>query len=249
MLRLYHILLAAIVLMVLTPFGIKHVLSNLSLNQKTPSTTPTRIQSAQTTATNTQSEGNIWKNVLGKTAAPLGWTVDACEGNAPLLCVSSNGKVLGTVEMTVYPLEKEPNFQKILANSGIPVDAKVDYQNPKYQTELASALQLWVSDHYGALEKDRRDEYRDRTVFSPKPLQTVEVGKLKGMRYGFTGLKKQGGVHEDHLGYVAFDGKALYVITTSFDRASATGNFKQLENFSAFEPFLSPTVKSLNLPK
>jgi hypothetical protein len=253
MLRLYHVLLAAIVLVVLTPFGIKHVFSNLAVNQKSQPTSPTQVSTSQnqpqTTATNTQPEGNIWKSVLGKTAAPLGWRVDPCEGNAPLLCVSSNGKTLGTVEIGVYPLEKQPNFQKMLAKSGIPVDTKLDYQNPKYQTQLASALNLWVSEHYGALEKDRRGEYGNNIVFSAKPPQIAAVGKLPGMRYGFTGLKKQGGVHEDHLGYVTFDGKALYVITTAFDTASTTGKFDKLEDFSTFEPFLSPTIRSLNLPR
>ncbi|WP_017315524.1 hypothetical protein [Mastigocladopsis repens] len=255
MLRLYHILLGAILLSVLTPVGfVKYALPYLSSNNKLQPSSVAQANAgqkqAQTTSGNSQpNEGNIWKSILGKTAAPYGWRVAACDGNAPLLCVSSNRKILGTVEMGVYPLENQPNFQQMLAKAGIPPSSKVDYQSPKYQTQLASALKLWVSDHYSSLEKDRRGVYGDRIVFSAQSPQQVPFGKLQGMRYGFSGIKRGGGLHEQHLGYVAFDGKALYVITTAFDPASETGKFEKLGNFQTFEPYLSTNVKGLSLPK
>lgn len=253
MLRLYHVLIAALLLAVLTPLGIQHVLSKFSSNQK-PQTPAVQVSADQkqqaSTASNTQpTEGNIWKSILGTTSAPSDWKVAACEGNAPLLCVSSNGKVVGTVEMGVYPLQKQPNFQKMLAQSGIPTDEKVDYQSPKYQTQLSSALKLWVSEHYSVLANDRKGSYGNNIVFSAQVPQKAEVGKLQGMRYGFAGVKRQGGVQEEHRGYVGFDGKALYVVTTAFDTASNTGKFDTLDNFRTFEPHLGTTIKGLKLPR
>ncbi|ARV60672.1 hypothetical protein BZZ01_20475 [Nostocales cyanobacterium HT-58-2] len=258
MLRLYHVLLGVILLAVLTPLGfVKYALPYLSSNnssnnklQLTQAQANTAQKQTQTTSSNLQpNEGNIWKNILGKTAVPPGWRVAACDGNTPLLCVSSDKKILGTVEMGVYPLENLPNFQQMLNKAGISPNFNVNYQSPSYQTQLASALKLWVADHYGVLEKDRRNVYGDSIVFSAQSPQQAPVGKLQGMRYGFSGIKRKGGLQEQHLGYVAFDGKALYVITTAFDPASETGKFDQLENFQRFEPFLFITVQGMNLPR
>lgn len=252
MLRLYHVLLGVILLVVFTPLGfVKYALPYLSSNNKlqpTPGQANAAQKQPQTTSTNPQpNQGNIWKSILGKTSAPPGWRVAACDGNAPLLCVSSNRKILGTVEVGVHPLEKQPNFQQMLAKAGIPPSSNIDYQSPKYQTQLATALKLWVSDYYSVLEKDRRGVYGDHIVFSTQPPQQVAVGKLQGMRYEFSGIKPKGGVQEQHLGYVAFDGKALYVMTTAFDPASETAKFEKLENFQRFEPYLSTTVKDIKL--
>jgi hypothetical protein len=254
MLRLYHVLLGVILLVVFTPLGfVKYALPYLSSNnqsQPSPGQANAAQKQPQTTSSNSQpNQGNIWKSILGQTSAPPGWRVAACDGNAPLLCVSSNKNILGTVEMGVYPLENQPNFQQILAKAGIAPSSNVDYQKPQYQNQLATALKLWVADHYSIFEKDRRGVYSDRIIFSAQSPQQVSVGKLQGMRYRFLGIQQKGGIQEQHLGYVAFDGKALYVMTTAFDPASETGKFDKLENFQRFEPFLSATVKEVNLPK
>ncbi|MUG95430.1 hypothetical protein F7734_24935 [Scytonema sp. UIC 10036] len=245
MLRLYHVLLGALVVSVLTPLGLIQAFSKFSAAHK--SQQPAVVQGSAANSQATQ--GNIWKTILGKTSAPSGWSVSPCEGTAPLLCVSSQEKVLGTVEMGVYPLDKLPNFQKMLVQVGIPANSKIDYQDPKNQNQVTSALKLWTSEHYSVLAKDRKGEYSNKITFSSQPPQTVQVGKLKGVYYGFAGLKKQGGSHEEHRGYVAFDGKALYVITTAFDTASATGKFDKVENFRNFEPHMPVIVQGVKLPK
>lgn len=254
MLRLYHVLLGVILLVVFTPLGfVKYALPYLSSNNKSqpsPEQANAAQKQPQTTSNNSQpNQGNIWKSILGKTSAPPGWQVAACDGNAPVLCVSSNKNILGTVEIGIYPLEKQTNFQQMLAKAGIPPSSNVDYQKPNYQNQLATALKLWVAEHYNILEKDRRHLYSDRIIFSAQSPQEVPIGKLQGMRYRFLGIQQKGGIQEQHLGYVAFDGKALYVITTAFDLGSETGKFHELENFQRFEPFLSATVKEVNLPR
>ncbi|KYC39743.1 hypothetical protein WA1_30120 [Scytonema hofmannii PCC 7110] len=245
MLRLYHVLLGALVVSVLTPLGLIQALSKFSVNRK--SVQPPVVQASAANSQPTQ--GNIWKTILGKTSAPSGWSVSPCEGTAPLLCISSQEKVLGTVEMGVYALDKLPNFQKMLLQAGIPENSKIDYQEEKNQNQVTSALKLWTSDQYSILAKDRQGEYGNKITFSSQSPQTVQVGPLKGVYYGFAGLKKQGGSHEEHRGFVAFDGKTLYVITTSFDTASTTGKFENLENFRNFEPHLPVIVQGVNLIK
>lgn len=251
MLRVYHLVIG-LILLILTPIVIKFVHPNSPTDKL--QTNPVRQPQPVATLTKSNSaskptEGNIWKTVLGKTATPPGWKVAPCEGNAPLLCVFSQGKVLGTVEMQVYPLANQPNFQKMLVAAGISPGAKVDLQSPNYQTQLLTALNAWVADHYAILSKDRQTAYGDRISFSPLPPQQVPFGMLHGMRYGFTGIKKGGEVYEQNLGYVAFDGASLYVIQTAFDPAAKTGKFEKVENFEPFESYLGAIVADLRLPK
>ena len=98
------------------------------------------------------------------------------------------------------------------------------------------------------LRKTVRAEYGKEITFSAYPPQPVPIGKLQGIRYGFAGLKEQGGVKEQHIGHVAFDGSKLYVITTAFDPGTQTGKFEQLENLAIFQPYLYAIASDLRLP-
>jgi hypothetical protein len=240
MLRLYHLLLGSI-LVVSVPLGAKFILPQFSLPKAVKPPTVAKLSNPK--------EGNIWQKILGNTAAPTNWQVAACEGNAPLLCISSKGERLGTVEINVYPLANNEDFQKKLVAAGIIPGSQPDYQNPKYQTQVLSALKAWVTDHYAAFEKDRQTEYGREITFSSYPPQQVPIGKLQGMRYGFAGLKQKGGVQEQHIGHVAFDGTKIYVITTAFDTGTQTGKFDKLENLAIFQPYLYAIAADLRLPQ
>jgi hypothetical protein len=239
MLRLYHLLLGSIFL-VLIPLGAKFVLPQFS--------PPKVVKPLALGKLANPNEGNIWQKILGNTAAPANWQVAACEGNAPLLCVSSKGKRLGTVEINVYPLANNEDFRKKLVAAGIPTGSQVDYKSSKYQTQVLPALKAWVTDHYAAFAKDRQGKYGKQITFSSYPPQPVPVGKLQGIRYGFAELNQQGGVQEQHIGHVAFDGSKLYVITTAFDTGTQTGKFEKLENLAIFQPYLYAIAADLRLP-
>ncbi|MFN6539449.1 MAG: hypothetical protein RM021_024280 [Nostoc sp. EkiNYC01] len=239
MLRLYHLLLG-IILLLFIPVGAKFFLPQFSAKKAPNPPAVTKHPNSD--------EGNIWQKILGNTAAPTNWQVGACNGNAPLLCVSSKGEILGTVEMKVYPLEKIQDFQKKLVAAGIPTGSQADYQNSKYQTQVLTALKAWVADNYATFTKDRERKYGREIIFSDYPVQTVAIGKLQGIRYGFAGLNQKGGVKEQHIGHVAFDGTKLYVITTAFDADTQTGKFDKLENLAIFQPYLYAIAADLRLP-
>jgi hypothetical protein len=239
MLRLYHLLLGSI-LLVSIPLGAKFILPQFSPPKVVKPPIGAKLPNSN--------EGNLWKKILGNTAAPTNWQVVACEGNAPLLCVSSKGKLLGTVEINVYSLANNDDFRKKLVANGISFSSQVDYQSSKYQTQILPVLKAWVTDHYAAFAKDRQTEYGKEITFSAYPPQPVPIGKLQGIRYGFAGLKQQGGVQEQHIGHVAFDGSKLYVITTAFDTGTQTGKFEKLENLAIFQPYLYAIAADLRLP-
>ncbi|TVP60298.1 MAG: hypothetical protein EA343_17750 [Nodularia sp. (in: Bacteria)] len=252
MLRVYHLFLGAIVL-ALTPVGVKTILPRFSAEVvENPSSVAmtTKSNSPQTTPSTTGNpiEENIWHKILGQTPTPNGWEIAPCEGNAPLLCVSSQGERLGTVEIGVYPVKNNPNFQKNLADAGIPLDTQVDYQSPESQKKLLTALKAWVADLNATFVRDRQNTYKNKIVFSVYPTQQAPVGQLQGIRYGFVGIKPEGGVQEQHISHVAFDGKTMYVITTAFDPGSIKGKFDELENLAIFQPYFSAIASDLNLP-
>ena len=247
MLRVYHLLLGT-VLLVLMPVGAKFVLPQFfstKVAQSHAVATPTPTTPA---ITSNVIGGNIWQRVLGKNiATPNGWQVAPCQGNAPLLCVSFKREILGTVEIRVYPVKKNPDFQKNLVAASIPLGEKADYQSSEYQTQVLKALKGWVAERYASLAKDRQSAYGDKIAFSAYPPQQVSLGKLQGIRYGFAGLKQEGGVQEQHICHVAYDGTALYVITTAFDPRAVTGKFNKLENLAVFQPYLYAIADDLNL--
>ncbi|MEH2457503.1 hypothetical protein [Nostoc sp.] len=239
MLRLYHLLIGSI-LLVSIPLAVKFLLPQFS--------PPNAVKPPTVAKLPNPNEGNIWQKILGNTPAPTNWQVAACKGNAPLLCVSSKGKLLGTVEINVYSLANDEDFQKKLVAAGIPPGNKMDYQSDKYQTQVLAALKAWVADHYAAFAKDRQGEYGKEILFSAYPPEPVPVGKLQGIHYGFAGLKQKGGVQEQYISDVAFDGSKLYVITTAFDPSTQTGKFEKLENLAIFQPYLYAIASDLRLP-
>ncbi|MGD1910313.1 MAG: hypothetical protein ACFB2X_05500 [Rivularia sp. (in: cyanobacteria)] len=247
MLRLYHVLLG----LILIPIGVTTAASYFSEDKKsepssvktpTPTTTLVSAKSNQT---------NIWSNLIEETPLPPGWKINPCENNNAMLCVSANGKPIGTVEIGIFPLETQLSFQKMLINAGVPPNSDINYQSPKYFTQIATALNSWVTNQYNLLSKNhsKKTKTKDSILFSPYPPQKARVGKLSGVRYGFAALKQKGGVHEHHISYIAFDGKALYLIKTAFEPTSSTGNFEKLENLSVFQPYLNAVVANLKLPK
>ncbi|WP_392533028.1 hypothetical protein [Nostoc sp. C117] len=239
MLRLYHLLLGSI-LLVSIPVGAKFIFPQFS---------PTKAPKPPAIAKSSNpSEENIWQKILGNTYAPTNWQVVACKGSTLLLCVSSRGQLLGTVEINIYPLTNNQDFQKRLIAAGIPTGSQIDYQNSNYQSEVLTALKAWVADKYTTFAKDRQSRYGKEIIFSSYPVQLAPVGKLQGIRYGFAGLKQQGGIQEQYIGHVAFDGTKLYVITTAFDPATQTGKFEKLENLAIFQPYLYAIAADLHLP-
>ncbi|AFY41558.1 hypothetical protein [Nostoc sp. PCC 7107] len=251
MLRVYHIFIAALLLL-LMPLGAKFILpyfSGTKVEQKnqlapTPKTSP-QVPSGETT---NSKAGNVWQKVLSKNiVVPNGWQVVPCAGTEPLLCVSAKSEVLGTLEMSVSQVSKNPNFQKHLADAGISFGTKLDYKNSSNQSKVLAALKAWSGDYYTALSKDRQKGNGNKIIFSTHPLENISVGKLPGIRYGFTGINAEGGLQEQYISYAAFDGNALYIISTAFDPNAVKGKFEKLENLVIFQPYLDAIAENLNL--
>jgi hypothetical protein len=246
MLRVYHLLIGG-VLLIIVPVGARFVLPQFS-EDKTTTPTP-NVTSTSTTQTKPKVKSeNIWQKILGDTSVPDGWQVAPCQENGALLCVSAQGQRLGTVEIQTYPVSNNPEFQKHLQESGIPFGSPVNYQNQEDRVKVIRALQGWVADFYTNLTKNPPGADSGKVIVSTYPPQQVTIGKLPGIRYGFVALKTDGGVQQQHIGHVTYDGTKLYVITTSFAPGAGGGKFAKLENLAVFQPYLYAIAQNLNLP-
>lgn len=245
MLRVYHLLIGA-ALLIIVPVGARFVLPQFS-EEKTTATPSVTSTSTTQTKPKVKAE-NIWQKILGDTSVPDGWQVAPCQENGALLCVSSQGKRLGTVEIQTYPVKNNPEFQKYLQESGIPLGSQLNYQNQEDQVKVITALQGWVADFYTNLTKNPPSADSGQVIVSTYPLQQVTIGKLPGIRYGFVALKTDGGVQQQQIGHVAYDGTKLYVITTSFAPGAGGGKFAKLDNLAVFQPYLYAIAQNLNLP-
>ncbi|MBW4471804.1 MAG: hypothetical protein KME45_15540 [Stenomitos rutilans HA7619-LM2] len=193
-------------------------------------------------------ETNIWTRALGTTKMPSPWRVAPCDSKskAPLLCVYDQKTLVGTVEMGTFLLSSRADLKQKLTDAGIP--AKANYADPQYRSRVLTALRAWVDDYYTTFRTDRASAYGKTITFTTQPPTQVTIGKLTGLHYSFAGLKQNKDIHERHIGYVAFDGSTLYVITTAFDATSETGKFKTLADFQRFEPHLAKLLPKLQLP-
>ncbi len=170
-----------------------------------------------------------WADILGPVSAPDNWQVEPCV-NEVLLCVEANGELIGTVERFSHPIS-DANLQ-----GGAPVTEESQRQ----------FLQAWVADHYAAIESDRKTADPALTLIGEPP-QAIAVGSLPGLCYGYTVTHPNGALFDRGIGYVATDGKQVYVFVTGVISGDPSGSFSDKAAVEEFEPHLDTIVQGLRL--
>jgi hypothetical protein len=195
---------------------------------------------ASTSVSNSTSPN--WKTLLGTTPAPSGWQVAACD--LPIyLCVQSKGESIGAVELGVYPIAGS-EFEKMMQAAG----DRSGLSTAQRSEVTLNALKIWVNNHYNTIKADRQIGFGKSVVFTSQTPEVVPVGRLQGLRYGFTtAAKPNSNPVERSLGYVASDGQFLYVMTTSVPQTDAGGTFANDAKLRQFEPYLQKIIAGLKL--
>jgi hypothetical protein len=218
--------------------------SACSMFDRQATTTPgeTQAPSANSSSVSIANETTVaWKNVLGTTPLPQEWRISPCDA-AVYLCVQLQNKPVGSIELNSFPVEKT-ELNALLAE-GSDRSGSLNASSP--ETRL-KALQIWVENHYNTIKRDRQTGLGKQAVFSSQKPEVVSVGELQGLRYGFTTSLKANQLFERSVGYVATDGKVLYVITTSVPDSDAGGTFTNDATLQKFEPHLQQIVAGLKL--
>ena len=187
---------------------------------------------------------NIFATILTETTLPDGWQVEPCEGVSAFLCVRKDEEIVGAVELGVYPLESNPNFQAMLAAQQISPESadQVDVHDPA----VHSALLALAEDHLKSIAADRQITTPDDPFIriEPKPIQ---LGALPGLALGFVHESPAGEVIERYLSHVAFDGRVLYWVTAAYDPANFS-TFVSDEMLTEFAATLPEILSNLHLP-
>ncbi len=190
--------------------------------------------------------GNPFETLLGPIQAPNDWSVRPCSGETPLLCVYQGRTLLGSVELTTFPLARHLDFEKMLSDAGIPLGS-VEYTDPENAPQVRTALAAHAAAYLGDLAQDRSVTYPEGHTFTPVALEWVHVGSLPGVAYGFTSVDQGERTFERRLTYAAFDNDTLYLFSTFYATGMPEG-FSSDQDLLHFEPYLRRTLANLRLP-
>jgi hypothetical protein len=201
----------------------------------TTTTQPTTTTTGPTTTSTVPSVGGVFDWVDRSASLDLGdgWTVAHCEGEAPLVCVSRDGDLVGVLELFIAdPLtytafdpaaDDETNLRAIGAHF---VDA--------FQTDRASGC--------GA----------DYVVEALEP-RTIEMGGNPALAYGFRGTLGDGTASEYNLQYATLShGRLIFLVGAAYDDGGCPGKDDMVSfdsaTLEAFQPHLEAMLEASSLP-
>jgi len=190
--------------------------------------------------------GNPFETLLGPIRTPDGWSVRPCSGEAPLLCVYQGSTLLGSVELVTFPLARHLDFQKMLSDARIPLGS-VDYTDPENAPRARTALAAHAAAYLDELAQERSVAYPKGRTFAPVAPESIHIGGLPGVAYGFAGVDQDGRIVERWLTYAAFDNDTLYLFGT-FHASGMPESFPSDKDLLRFEPYLRQILAGLRLP-
>ena len=160
---------------------------------------------------------------------PSGWTIAACEGDAPFLCASTNeGVIDGTIMLVEYPTDGQP-----LTREHVQADA----------AEL-----------YRVTETDRQATCGADFRLEPEAVTSLPVGGKPGFRFGYRLRDATEQVTEHVVLHLVADGSRTIVINTAFsDPNGCPGEDPEriefpIEALTAIEPYLDEIASKSVLP-
>ncbi|MBN1814847.1 MAG: hypothetical protein JXA14_23610 [Anaerolineae bacterium] len=192
--------------------------------------------------------GNPFTTILGPVTTPPGWTVEPCEGEGPFLCVSTGDTFPATVELLQYPLEQHEDAPQWLADAGLEPGQLLDPEDPEHAHAAREVLRALRADHMGVVKEDRGITYPEGRSFVLLEPEEVQVGRLPGLFYGFSGVEEDGEAYERWLTYAALDGQTFYILTAFYDPSDTPGSFASDEALLTFAPYLRDIAAGLRLP-
>ena len=190
--------------------------------------------------------GNPWILLLGKTSAPVGWRVSACDREGASLCVDRAATRLGSIELQrrqygdndLLTLARE--FDKYGLVPGL-----FTYDSPRDKENVLKALKVLIAESFKTIKNDRTRRYGKGYKVQFQMPEEVKFGSIPGLKYGFTGIDAAGRVREKSVNYMAFKNEELQIVRTGYDLQAKNGMFRDLANLEQFEPHLKTIVENL----
>lgn len=163
-----------------------------------------------------------------------GWTVHACEGDAPLLCVEAGGTHVGVVEALFFPVE---SFEAL--------DPRAD---------LEANLGALAQDFIESFRTDRASGCGSDYGFRPLEPEPFVLANRSALAYGFEGTTSNGDPSELILQYATIEnGHVVLIVVAAHDEGGCPGR-DELSGFdsstlSRFRPHLERLLRQSPLPE
>jgi hypothetical protein len=178
--------------------------------------------------------------------APEGWTIQPCEGTAPVLCIETDAGEMGAFSLDAYALRTYPDLYPILAKHGMPFGS-INVESQIYQEEARLVLEEMVTGFLASVTEDRNVGHPG-WIFTPLASEPIQVGALPALSYGFVMADKDNIVRERVLAHVVFDESHIYFVVAAYDPA-AHWTLPSDEALLTLAPYLRQIVAELPLPK
>ena len=162
-----------------------------------------------------------------------GWTVQACEGGGPFMCVERDGRQVGTLETIIYDI------------------SSFDTLDPDADAE--TNLRAFADDFHASISADRAAGCGADYVFESLGPDDFVVGGTNGVFYGFVGALADGAPSELNQQYATIVGDRVVSITAiAYDEGGCPGRDDTSSwdslTLSEFRPFLERALHDSPLP-
>lgn len=174
-----------------------------------------------------------WNDPSQRITFPVEWSIQACEGDAPFLCVEKDGQQAGTVEAAAYPLA---------SFSGLPQDTTDD-----------ATLRAFAQEFFDAIGADRAEGCGPDYRFDPIEPRPFGLGGTPGIVFGFSGTMPDGSPSELNLQYAAIvDDDIVSIVAAAYDDGGCPGrddlpSFRSSDLY-AFRSHLEDVLTATPLP-
>lgn len=163
-----------------------------------------------------------------------GWTVHACEGDAPLLCVEKHGTAIGVVEALAYQVDSLEWFDPALSR-----DQNLSALAEEFARALGSDRALGCGSDY---------------VFDPFSPEPFVLSNTPGVFFGFSGTMPDGDASELILQYATLiEDRIISIVATAYDEGGCPGRDElggfQTAQLAEFRPHLEAMLYQSPLPE
>ena len=174
-----------------------------------------------------------WNDPTRVVSLDDGWTIAACEGSGPFLCVSRHGTVAATLEMIRFPI------------------ASFDVVDPA--ADLETNIRAIADDFVRVIGEDRAATCGSDYVFDPLELEMFSFADQPAYRYGYRATLADGSPSELNLQYTTIVGEELVLVTAiAYDEDGCPGR-DDLSGFDTpmlteLQPALEAVLRATPLP-
>lgn len=175
-----------------------------------------------------------WNDPSAVAKLPDGWTIAACQGDAPMLCVSRGGEHRAVIEATSFPVS---SFPFVDPGAGV-----------------HDVLRAIRQDFMQSMAADRAIGCGQDYQLTPRGYEKRTVGRSKGAKFGFDGALADGTASEADIHYATVvDDRIVMIVASAYNPkgclAPDENGSLTTKQLAKLEPYIDEIVANSKLPQ